>query len=147
VTTGRCKNCGDQTFRPGGGWPPPYCDRCKAQGFFKYGPAHQKRRAATIEEAYYTPCVRCGAVMLPTQELHLDHVDGGGADDYLGFSHARCNESAGSRRRWGRRPQAVPVAPAAPREPGPEPSGLEHFPGCSCRDKAQRNGSWPTRCW
>ena len=38
-------------------------------------------------------CVRCGEVILPGQEIDLDHVDSRN-DQYAGWSHAACNRPA-----------------------------------------------------
>ena len=61
-----------------------------------WGNQHQKLRKALLPQAYGTPCVRCGHVMLPGQELHLDHNDT--RTGYLGFAHARCNVRAAARK-------------------------------------------------
>lgn len=61
----------------------------------KYGAAHQRARRAGLAFAYGSPCVRCGVTMVEGEALHLDHRDDGRG--YLGFSHARCNTSAGAR--------------------------------------------------
>jgi hypothetical protein len=69
-----------------------------------YGNKHQKLRKALLPSAYGTPCVRCGHVMLPGQELHLDHNDT--RTGYLGFSHGgrcqvcgkRCNLTAAAKK-------------------------------------------------
>jgi hypothetical protein len=69
-----------------------------------WGNQHQKLRKALLPQAYGTPCVRCGHVMLPGQELHLDHNDT--RTGYLGFSHGgrchicgkRCNLSAAAKK-------------------------------------------------
>ncbi|QIM19889.1 hypothetical protein G7075_00055 [Phycicoccus sp. HDW14] len=39
-----------------------------------YGADHQRRRALAIEEAYNTPCPRCGLPMLRGQKLHFGHT-------------------------------------------------------------------------
>jgi hypothetical protein len=62
----------------------------------RYGWRHRKLRAAALADAYGTPCVRCGKPMLPSQRLDLDHVDGAGPTEYLGFSHSGCNAAAGA---------------------------------------------------
>ena len=67
-----------------------------------YDAKHVAARKRLLPSAYYTPCIRCGHTMLPTEKLHLDHnADRSG---YLGFSHGspchvcgkRCNLSAGA---------------------------------------------------
>jgi hypothetical protein len=62
-----------------------------------YGYQYQKLRKALPPNAYGTPCVRCGELMLPGQKLHLDH------DDYdrtklRGFAHAACNIRAAAKK-------------------------------------------------
>jgi hypothetical protein len=62
-----------------------------------YGYQFQKLRKALLPSAYGTPCVRCGEVMLPGQQLHLDH------DDYdrsrlRGFAHSDCNIRAAAKK-------------------------------------------------
>jgi hypothetical protein len=61
-----------------------------------WGNQHQKLRAALLPQAYGTPCVRCGKLMLPGQDLHLDHNDT--RTGWLGFSHAACNLRAAARK-------------------------------------------------
>jgi hypothetical protein len=93
--------------------------------------------------------------MRPGQELHLDHVDGGAPDEYLGFSHASCNSSAGAQLgHWLRAFAESPVPSMTagvrlrmPRDPGPRPAGITHRDGCDCQDVAHRFGCWPTQCW
>jgi predicted nucleic acid-binding Zn-ribbon protein len=97
MTTSVCSQCGAATFRPGAGRQTKLCPSC---GGGRYGRKHRELRAAKLEDAYFTACFRCGRVMLPGQELHLDHMDGAGPDDYVPslFSHAKCNAAAGGRR-------------------------------------------------
>lgn len=40
-----------------------------------YGSDHQRRRALGIEQAYGTPCPRCGEPMLRGQKLHFGHSE------------------------------------------------------------------------
>ena len=61
-----------------------------------YGGKHKKLRAVLLPSAYGQPCSRCGQLMLPHQELHLDHNDS--RTGYLGFSHAACNLKAAARK-------------------------------------------------
>lgn len=96
MSVGICRSCGAQIGRPGPGRPRKLCDECRGG---RYGGVHQTKRAREIESAYGTPCARCGKPMERGQELHLDHRDGGGPSDYIGFSHAKCNLSAASRSR------------------------------------------------
>lgn len=62
----------------------------------RYGGNHQAVRRAGLASAYGTPCVRCGRLMHPGQQLDLDHRDDG--PGWLGFAHARCNRQAGGRK-------------------------------------------------
>lgn len=39
-----------------------------------YGADHQRRRELEIEQAYNTPCPRCGLPMLRGQKLHYGHT-------------------------------------------------------------------------
>ena len=55
-------------------------------------------RAATVAQAVGKLCVRCRQVMLPGQAVQLDHADNGDPNAYVGYSHARCNASAGAAR-------------------------------------------------
>lgn len=64
-----------------------------------YGSHHQRTRARLLPHAYGQPCARCGEPMHQGQELHLDHNDN--RHGYLGFSHAECNERAGTAKRDG----------------------------------------------
>jgi hypothetical protein len=61
-----------------------------------YGYDHQQLRKALLPEAYGQPCVHCQLVMLPGQDLDLDHTADRTA--YRGFAHASCNRSEGARR-------------------------------------------------
>src|SRR4051794_38428244 len=61
----------------------------------KYGAEHRRARRAWLPYAWGKPCARCGRPMLASQRLHLDHADDGLS--YIGFSHAKCNTSAGAR--------------------------------------------------
>lgn len=60
-----------------------------------YGGRHQATRRAMLPGAEGQPCSRCGQPMHQWQALDLDHTDDRGG--YRGFSHARCNRSAGGR--------------------------------------------------
>lgn len=60
-----------------------------------YGGTHQATRRAALPDAYGRPCSRCGRPMLEGQALDLDHTDD--RDGYRGFSHAKCNRSAGGK--------------------------------------------------
>jgi hypothetical protein len=86
-----CEVCG-KGFVQGPGRPARWCPEHRG----KYGAPHQAIRAATLESAYGTPCVRCGRVMAEGQKIHLDHRDDG--QGYAGFSHESCNTSAGASR-------------------------------------------------
>ena len=56
-----------------------------------------KLRKALLPSAYYSPCVRCGQLMLPGQELHLDHDDWD-RSIIRGFAHKVCNLRAAGRK-------------------------------------------------
>jgi hypothetical protein len=62
-----------------------------------YGYAYQKLRKALLPQAYGTPCVRCGQLMLKGQQLHLDHDDWD-RSRLLGFSHRACNLRAAAKK-------------------------------------------------
>jgi hypothetical protein len=63
----------------------------------RYGVPHKKRRQRVAREvaAGTAVCVRCGTLIVPGSEWHLDHADGG--HGWLGPAHARCNRSVGGR--------------------------------------------------
>jgi hypothetical protein len=87
--------------------------------------------------------------MLESDELHLDHVDGGGPNEYRGLSHARCNLTGAARRRSAAAAARREIAAAMPRrrDPGPMRTDIEHFEWCECAARAQQFGAWPGRCW
>jgi hypothetical protein len=152
VPTRRCETCG-RSFWQGRGRPSRFCPAHR-DGGGKYGGAHKQLRAATVGQAYGTACVRCGRVMVPGQEIHLDHLDGGGPADYRGWSHSSCNESAGAakgNRMRGNLNGRIPAPkPAVVLRPWPEPGSLSHSPECSCGGTV--TGPWPgiqwnSRCW
>lgn len=58
-----------------------------------YDAKHEALRVRLLPTAYGQLCSRCGERMLPGQMLHLDHEDD--RKGYRGFSHQRCNNSAG----------------------------------------------------
>ena len=65
----------------------------------KYGPAHQRERAAwaqRISNGAKPTCPRCGYPVMPKDQWHLDHNDDGVT--YKGPAHAFCNMSAGGKR-------------------------------------------------
>jgi hypothetical protein len=147
-----CETCGN-TFFQATGRP---ARNCPAHS--RYGGAHQKARAAGRASAYGTPCARCGGTLLPGQPVHLDHADGGGPSDYLGWSHAWCNTAAGARK--GNRMRAWPGSRQPPRarvttrpqagppyDPGPRRTDVAHGAGCECERMAAELGAWPSRCW
>ena len=135
-----CETCG-RSFHQGRGRPAKRCAE-----HLRYGGAHQSLRSATLADAYGQPCVRCGHEMRPGQELHLDHQDGGGPSDYLGFSHAACNLAAGGRLA-GRPAPSGPVAVLTRTVPLAPHHEIVHKPGCRCADQARDWGAWPSRCW
>src|SRR5215203_4098509 len=94
-----------------------------------YDAKHVAARKRLLPSAYYTPCIRCGHTMLPTEKLHLDHI--ADRSGYLGFSHGspchvcgkRCNLPAGAakgaritnaRRKGKSRGGSVPVVESPP---------------------------------
>jgi hypothetical protein len=137
-----CEKCG-KGFVQGRGRPARRCPECQ-----KYGGYHQQYRAENIDSAYGGPCTRCGSPLEPGQEIHLDHADGGGARDYAGFAHARCNESAGGRlagRRQGTLSALDAPLPPPPSRPftSPRPRDVEHHPDCPCiPGSAKPQGPW-----
>lgn len=138
-----CGSCG-RLFLQRTGRPAKTCEACRDAESLRYGYEHQKRRAATIGEAYGQNCTRCGFPLIDGQEIHLDHVDGN-PDEYLGFAHARCNEQAG-----GRRSAELLAAAQVPPEPvvlPPDRPEIEHGADCRCVEKAASWGAWPSRCW
>jgi hypothetical protein len=95
VGTRYCK--GRQAVVTGAWW----CAGCKAArgqkpSSSRYGGEHQRKRATERDAAYGTACARCGRQLEPGQPIHLDHAADG--HTYLGWSHARCNLSAGGRK-------------------------------------------------
>jgi hypothetical protein len=129
VTQSVCRSCGAVIFREGAGRPRKLCDVCRGG---RYGGAHQKKRAAELEQQYGRPCARCGKPMERGQELHLDHRDGGGPSDYLGWSHAICNLRAASAQRDRNAAARVAAAPAAPRRREPPPCKFHDPPRHDC---------------
>jgi hypothetical protein len=89
-----CTNC-RSSFVQRTGRPAMWCPSCRQDGG-RYDGEHKKIRAQGLEAAYGAPCARCGVLMLRGQDLELDHADGGGPRDYLGFSHRDCNRRAGA---------------------------------------------------
>jgi hypothetical protein len=134
------------SFWQGRGRPSAYCAQCR-KGNPRYGTAHKKRRADGLRYAWGQPCTRCGIPLVEGEEVHLDHVDGGGPDDYAGWAHAYCNEAAAARRgnqlrgmrRHPERWAAVPVPASMP--------DMEHREPCRCRESYRQFGVWPARCW
>ena len=66
----------------------------------RYGARHQaerKRWAARVKRGGIQ-CARCGADIVPWEELHLDH-DSADRNVYIGVSHAYCNTTEPARRR------------------------------------------------
>lgn len=61
----------------------------------KYAGQHRAIRRAMLPYAVGSKCTRCLRVILPGQVVHLDHEDDGVG--YRGWSHKRCNESAGGK--------------------------------------------------
>lgn len=96
-----CLDCGTPTDRAGS-----RCARCaSARNRTKdaargnrhqrgYGAGHDRTREdwQPRVEAGLVNCARCGQVIQPGLEWHLDHTDD--RSGYLGPSHKRCNLSA-----------------------------------------------------
>lgn len=61
-----------------------------------YGYTHRQVRAAELPYAYGLPCLFCGEIMRPGQQLHLDHTPD--RRGYRGFAHASCNRLDGAKR-------------------------------------------------
>lgn len=145
MTTSVCGRCGKVIFRAGPGRPRKLCPDCRSE---RYGRDHKARRKAEMQNYVGKPCSRCGQPMEEGDEVHLDHRDGGGPNDYLGLSHAKCNLAGAARKR----------AAAAQRDerrngrldPGPPRTDVVHdeTPGrCHCEERAHSLGAWPSRCW
>jgi hypothetical protein len=138
-----CEKCG-RGFLQSTGRPARLCPACRGTDAARYGSEHKKLRAQTLEAAYGRPCARCGKIMVRGQELHLDHRDGRGPGDYLGYSHSVCNTSAPHRTNG----QVVRAAPRPPRtRPGPRRADVTHHAQCRCEQSARDMGAWPSRCW
>jgi len=60
-----------------------------------YGGPHQAIRKALLPYAVGSACARCSRAILPGQQVDLDHNDD--RVGYRGWSHPRCNRSAGGR--------------------------------------------------
>ena len=155
-----CEHCG-ASFHQGKGRPARLCPDHR-----RYGSEHVALRESTKESAYGTACARCGRELEPGQEIHLDHRDDG--PGWLGWSHARCNTSAGAthgnrlradayRAANGRPPAAGGLVAARERAsqrlalqrfpvPGHLPPGPHEAP-CRCRETFSVMGTWPSRCW
>jgi hypothetical protein len=144
-----CEVCG-AGFAQGRGRPSKYCPKHR-DGGGRYGGEHRKLRETTKAAAYGRPCARCQKPMLPGQELHLDHADGGGPVDYLGWSHAYCNTTAPHRTNGQRapggpsavRPEVVVIPPVY------EPGSIRHRPECVCGGSVvyEPGEWWTSRCW
>ena len=52
-----------------------------------------RQRLNAVVQSGTCPCVRCGELIEPGSEWHLDHRDDGRG--WLGPSHAKCNQRAG----------------------------------------------------
>lgn len=130
-----CESCGTGFFQ-GRGRPARRCPACREGD--RYRPAHREIRAATVDQAIGQLCVRCRLPMLPGQAVQLDHAD----DDpsrYLGYSHKRCNASAGASRGNAMRAAAYRAAKGLP----PSPNGsrpVVRTPTPRDRPPCQRTG-------
>jgi hypothetical protein len=105
-----CEACGEG-FWQGRGRPAKRCPPCREGD--RYGPRHRATRAETVPLAYGKPCARCGKPMLPGQNVQLDHDDQD-PGRYIGYSHQRCNASAGASRGNAMRAAAYRAAKGLP---------------------------------
>ena len=66
----------------------------------RYGRRHRalRRALAGTVAAGLATCARCGQPIQPGELWDLSHLDGGGAADYEGPAHARCNRATGRHR-------------------------------------------------
>jgi hypothetical protein len=148
-----CETCG-RSFSQTMGRPARFCPEHR-DGGGRYGGEHRKLAAATKDQAWGTPCTRCGRPMLPGQEIHLDHDDSGDPARYRGWSHAYCNVAAGNRMRGRVNGMRSPGGPSAARPvptpipPTYEPGSIRHRPDCTCGGRVvYEPGEWYTsRCW
>jgi hypothetical protein len=148
-----CETCG-RSFTQGRGRPSRFCPAHR-DGGGKYGGEHRKLRETTKDQAWGYPCTRCGRVLVPGQEIHLDHLDGGGPADYRGWAHASCNMSAGAAKGNRMRGQLAPGGMAAARvvsapvPPVYEPGSIRHRPDCACGGRVTwwPGEWWTSRCW
>ncbi len=138
-----CEACG-RSFAQGRGRPARWCPEHR-EGGGKYGGGHRKLAAATKDQAWGTPCTRCGRELVPGQEIHLDHLDGGGPADYRGWAHAHCNTSAGAAKGNRQRVNGTPAANA----PAVTAVAIRHPADCRCGGSAARQPGrfWTSRCW
>ena len=89
-----CEACGEGFHQFGRGRPAKRCPVCRAND--RYGSAHRQARAATVDQAVGQPCARCQKPIQAGEAVDLDHADD--RPGYLGYSHRRCNSSAGASR-------------------------------------------------
>ena len=89
-----CRVCGAR-FWQGRGRSAKRCERCR--GGERYGSAHRQLRESTVAQAVGKPCARCREPIRAGDAVDLDHADDG-SGTYLGYSHRRCNSSAGASR-------------------------------------------------
>ena len=81
----------------GPGRPPIRCPSCRGEGSDRHGHEHRKLRDALAGSFVPgTACTRCREPIEDVADAHLDHSDDGAG--YRGWSHARCNASAGASR-------------------------------------------------
>ena len=89
-----CGTCGG-SFWQGLGRPAKRCPTCRGETTpQRYGSAHQKLRAATVDQAAGGLCVRCHEPIRAGDAVDLDHADDG--NGCLGYSHRSCNARAGA---------------------------------------------------
>jgi hypothetical protein len=140
VTTSVCGACGKVIFRSGPGRPRKLCPECRTE---RYGREHKARREFEMQNYIGKPCSRCGRPMEAGDEVHLDHVDGGGPNDYRGLSHKRCNLAAAAAVRDRRTPARV--EPVPPRRRQPVPCKFHNPPRPDCPHS--RDWLWTGKAW
>lgn len=117
-----CEECGVGFDQFGRGRPAKRCPEHRD----RYGAAHRRTRAATVDQAIGRLCVRCGQVIRPGQAVHLDHRDDG--DGYAGYSHASCNVRAGTVARNKAVAAVYRAAKGLEQAPGSTPATVEKTP-------------------
>lgn len=105
----------------------------------RYGHRHRAIRAALLGElrgGAPMTCSRCGKPLdprAPDRALHLDHADDGGAAQYRGLAHARCNIAA---------PGVRGAAADAVARYGGDVAGPDPGPPAQCVGSADHGAYW-----